>query len=100
MQLKAGALESLRAGAVSASYEATDVVAVRGKSSRQHAADEPGGAGDQDAAAHAAASTARGAERPSTSRSSASAELPIRLKASARSGSASLSRPFSQRYAS
>src|SRR5690242_17827457 len=100
MQLEAGTLERPRAGAGSTSDEATHVVAVRGKAGREHAADEPGGAGDQDLAAHAAASTAPGAERPSTSRSPASAGLPIRLKASARSGSASLSRPFSRRCAS
>src|SRR5690349_7503927 len=95
MQFKAGLLERLRAAAGSASQQATHAVAVGGRPCREHAADELGGAGYQDAAAHAAASTAPSVVCPSTVRSPPSARSPTRLKTRARSGSAGLSRPFS-----
>ncbi len=55
VQIEARALERLRAGAAGAAHEATHVVAVRGQPGCEHAADEPGGAGDQNVPVHAAA---------------------------------------------
>jgi hypothetical protein len=58
MQLKARTFKRLHAVPAGAANQAAHLVTVRSQPGREHATDKSSGTGDENAAAHAAASTA------------------------------------------